>query len=233
MNERPSDPVDLPALAALDADLPDATEAAARRRAARTDPRAAEVLDALSATCAELAALPEPEVPAAVAARWEAAVAAERDDEVPGRPPTAGSDRAHVGPVQRRTPGRPRRRTRSRVLLAVLAAAAAAVVVGTLRPEPTVLTVDRVDLVAVATAAIGTVDVGNLADPGRREACLRAVLPGAAGRPLLGGRRVVLDGRPGVLLVLATGTRGGLDVVTVDAGCGAGGGTLIAQVTVG
>ena len=215
MNERSSEPVDVPALAALDADLPDAAEAAERRRAARSDPRAAEVLDALSATRADLAALPEPEVPPAVAARWAAAVAAERPRQPAGRPS-----------------GRPRR---SRVLLAVLAAAAAVavVVVGAPRPGPPVLTVSRVDLVAVATAAVGTVDVGALADPDRRQACLRAVLPDAAGLRLLGGRRVVLDGRPGVLLVLATGTRGGLDVVTVDPGCGPAGGTLLARVTVG
>jgi hypothetical protein len=215
MNERSSDPVDVPALAALDADLPDAAEAAERRRAARTDPRAAEVLDALSTTRADLAALPEPEVPPAVAARWAAAVAAERPQQPSSRPS-----------------GRP---SRSRVLLAVLAAAAAVavVVVGAPRPGPPVLTVSRVDLVAVATAAVGTVDVGALADPDRRQACLRAVLPDAAGLRLLGGRRVVLDGRPGVLLVLATGTRGGLDVVTVDPGCGPAGGTLLARVTVG
>jgi len=215
MNERSSDPVDVPALAALDADLPDAAEAAERRRVARTDPRAAEVLDALSTTRADLAALPEPEVPPAVAARWAAAVAAEH----PQRPSIRSS-------------GRP---SRSRVLLAVLAAAAAVavVVVGAPRPGPPVLTVSRVDLVAVATAAVGTVDVGALADPDRRQACLRAVLPDAAGLRLLGGRRVVLDGRPGVLLVLATGTRGGLDVVTVDPGCGPAGGTLLARVTVG
>jgi hypothetical protein len=215
MNERSSEPVDVPALAALDADLPDATEAAERRRAARTDPRAAEVLDALSTTRADLAALPEPELPPAVAARWAAAVAAERPRQHSSRPS-----------------GRP---SRSRVLLAVLAAAAAVavVVVGAPRPGPPVLSVSRVDLVAVATAAVGTVDVGALADPDRRQACLRAVLPDAAGLRLLGGRRVVLDGRPGVLLVLATGTRGGLDVVTVDPGCGPAGGTLLARVTVG
>ena len=214
MNERSSEPVDVPALAALDADLPDAAEAAERRRAARSDPRAAEVLDALSATRADLAALPEPEVPPAVAARWAAAVAVER----PRQPSTRPS-------------GRP---SRSRVLLAVLAAAAAVavVVVGAPRPGPPVLTVSRVDLVAVATSAVGVVDVGDLGDPARREACLRAVLPDAARERLLGGRRVVLDGRPGVLLVLATGTRGQLHVVTVDPGCGPRGGTLLAQVTV-
>jgi hypothetical protein len=149
-----------------------------------------------------------------VAARWAAAVAAEHPQQPSSRP--SG------------------RRSRSRVLLAVLAAAAAVVVVvGAPRPGPPVLTVSRVDLVAAATAAVGTVDVGALADPDRRQACLRAVLPDAAGLRLLGGRRVVLDGRPGVLLVLATGTRGGLDVVTVDPGCGPAGGTLLARVTVG
>ncbi len=94
------------------------------------------------------------------------------------------------------------------------------------------LTVSGVDLVTVATSAVGVVDVGDLGDPARREACLRAVLPDAARERLLGGRRVILDGRPGVLLVLATGARGELHVVTVDPGCGPAGGTLLAQVTV-
>jgi hypothetical protein len=168
------------------------------------------VLDALAATRAELAAAGEPDLPAAVAARWTAALAAER----------ATPARRHFG----------------RRLLLVVAAAAAVVGVVVLvvpRPAPPVLTVSRVDLVAVATSAVGTVDVGELGDPARREACLRAVLPASVGERLLGGRRVVLDGRPGVLLVLATGARGGLHVVTVDPGCGPAGGALLAQVTVG
>jgi len=219
MTQRASDPDDL---AALDADLPDAARAAVRRRVARSDPRSAEVLDALTATRAELAALPDPEVPPETAARWEAALAAERDSSRP-----AGD--AEVEPARRR------RRFRTRVVLALSAAAAAVVAVAVLgapRPAPPVLTVSRVDLVAVATSAVGVVDVGDLGDPARREACLRAVLPDAARERLLGGRRVVLDGRPGVLLVLATGTRGQLHVVTVDPGCGPAGGTLLAQVTV-
>ncbi len=127
---------------------------------------------------------------------------------------------------------------RRRLLLASAAAAAvlgvvAAVGVLTPRPAPSALAVSRVDLVAVATSTIGTTDVGDLADPARREACLRAVLPAVAGERLLGGRRVVLDGEPGVLLVLATGTRGGLQVVTVDPDCGPAGGALLAQVRVG
>jgi hypothetical protein len=43
---------------------------------------------------------------------------------------------------------------------------------------------------------------------------------------------VVLDGQPGVLLVLATGTRGGLRILTVDPACGPGAGTLLAQLVV-
>lgn len=219
MNERardPADPPDVAALAELDAGLPDAAEAGARRRAMRSDPRAAEVLDALAATRAELAAAGEPDLPPAVAARWSAALAAEA--------------------TGRRRPAR--RSYRRRVVLVAAAAAVVAGVVGVvgvavLRPARPVLTTSHVDLAAVATSTVGTMDAGALADPARRAACLRAVLPEAAGERLLGGRRVVLDGRPGVLLVLATGTRGGLRVVTVDPDCGPAGGSLLAQVTVG
>jgi hypothetical protein len=76
-------------------------------------------------------------------------------------------------------------------------------------------------------------DLGDLADPARRIACLRAVAPEAADEVLLGGRRVVLDRRPAVLLVLATGNTGGLRLVTVDPGCGPRGGTVRAQLVVG
>ncbi len=182
---------------------------------------AVDDLAALAATRAELAALPEPEVPPAVAARWEAALAAEHDRARPAADELLPTPR--------------RRRLRPRVVLAVSAVAAAvvaAVVLGAPRPAPPVITVSGVDLVTVATSAVGVVDVGDLGDPARREACLRAVLPDAARERLLGGRRVILDGRPGVLLVLATGARGVLHVVTVDPGCGPAGGTLLAQVTV-
>ena len=220
MTERvpdPAEPLDVAALAELDAGLPDDAEAAARRRAAATDPRAAEVLDALAATRAELAAAGDPELPPEVAARWTAALAAEPTRQQPVR---AG-----------------RGSFRRRLLLVSAAAAVVGVVaaVGALTPRPAqpALAVSRVDLVGVATSTIGTMDVGDLADPERREACLRAVLPAVAGERLLGGRRVVLDGEPGVLLVLATGTRGGLQVVTVDPDCGPAGGALLAQVRVG
>ena len=83
-----------------------------------------------------------------------------------------------------------RRRLRPRVVLALSAAAVvAAVVLGAPRPAPPVLTVSRVDLVAVATSAVGVVDVGDLVDPVRREACLRAVLPDAVPHGPTRGRR--------------------------------------------
>jgi len=126
--------------------------------------------------------------------------------------------------------------TTLRVILAIVAAVVLAAVVATglgalvHRPAPAV---SRVELVALGRAAVGTTDVGDLADPARRGACLRAVAPAAAGETLLGGRRIVLDGRPGVLLVLATGNRGGLRILTVDPACGGpAGGALITQLVV-
>jgi hypothetical protein len=213
--QRP-DPVDVTALAELDAGLPDEARAARRRAEAAADPDAAAVLDALAATRADLAALPAPDVPADVAERWSAALAAERV-------PPAGRGRVH--------------RPAWRLLLA--AAAITAVVVGAglgallHRPGPASPVVTRVELVALGRSAVGTMDVGGLADPVRRGACLRAVAPAAAQEQLLGGRQVVLEGRPGVLLVLATGARGQLRIVTVDPDCGTAGGTLLAQLVVG
>jgi hypothetical protein len=209
---------DVAALADLDAGLPDEARAARARAAAAADPQAAAVLDALAATRAELAALPTPEIPAAVAARWTAALEAEARNGSPTRD-------------ARRTGRRAARAWPHLVAAAVLAAVVASGL-GALvqRPVPAVPAVGRVELVALGRATIGTTDVGELADPARRAACLRAVAPAAAGETLLGGRRVVLDGRPGVLLVLATGTRGGLRILTVDPACGPGGGVVIAQL---
>jgi hypothetical protein len=88
--------------------------------------------------------------------------------------------------------------------------------------------VTRLELVALGRDAIGTMDVGDLADPARRASCLRIVAPAAESARLLGGRRVVLDGRPGTLLVLGTGTLGRLRLVVVDPNCG----TLLAHVVI-
>jgi hypothetical protein len=254
----PAEPSEVTALAELDAGLPDDAEAARRRAAFGGDPRAEAVLDALAATRADLAALPAPPVPPDVEARWTAALAAEsaaqpppaRDMETCGggeTPPDSllgppvGKDA--VPERHRGSRGAATRRWARRPLLAAAAlVAVVAAVVGALLPtasdqpaplEPPVLTLARVDLLAVATATVGTTDVGALSDPDRRAGCLRTVAPAALDEELLGGRQVVLDGRPGVLLVLATGTRGGLRIVTVDPSCGPEGGTLLTEVVVG
>ncbi|HYH33361.1 MAG TPA: hypothetical protein VD903_23565 [Pseudonocardia sp.] len=269
-------------LADLDAGLLDPTTAARVRAAAARDPRAAAVLDGLAATRADLGALADPPVPGHVAARWDAALAAEaRPPE--GAPPgaargTAAGTGARAGPgggavtgirgpddheralrggpphgaprgvrpdgvphpgrawrsrQQRRRPV-PRRLRPALVATAVLAAA---VVGGVLAapPEPAPLSLDGVDLATAGLSVRGDFDVGELADPARRSGCLRAVAPPevAPDAPLLGGRDVVLDGRPGVLLLLATGRLGHLHVVVVAPGCGPEGGTLLQAQTIG
>jgi hypothetical protein len=224
-------PVDVAALAELDAGLPDPAEAARRRAEASADPDAAAVLDALAATRADLAALPAPELPPTVAARWAAVLATEGArpaDRQPRFPDALRRPRGGTAGSGRQPAWRP-----------LVAAAVLAVVVGTglgalvHRSEPPAPDVTRVELVALARASVGTMDVGALADPARRAACLRAVAPEAARQTLLGGRRVVLDGRPGVLLVLATGRGTALRILMVDPDCGPAGGTLLAEVVVG
>lgn len=71
------DKPDIGLLADLDAGLLDETTAREVRAAAAEDPAARAVLEALAATRAELATLPEPPVPPELAARWSAALAAE------------------------------------------------------------------------------------------------------------------------------------------------------------
>jgi hypothetical protein len=254
--ERP----DLALLADLDAGLFDPARAAQARAAAATNPRSATILSALAATRAELASVPTPAVPPEIAARWAAAL--EREAASAGER-SAGIDPVEAGPCPTgtsgdpadvRAPARPRRGTRPShragscgppgarpSLRTPLRAAGAALVLAALviacvlwpRSAP-LPSLDRVNLAAAARAAIGTTDVGELADADRRAGCLMAValaVPPAA--PLLGGRRVELDSREAVLLVLASGRLGTFHVVVVDPGCGPAGGTLLASGVIG
>ncbi len=202
-------------LADLDAGLLDPARAAEVRAAAAQDPEATAVLAGLDKTRAELDELTDPPVPAEYAARWDAALADES-----AVPPRLGSRRRRMRPAL--------------VAAAVLAAAVAGLLLGTAR-EAAPMSLDGVDLVTAGLTVRGDFDVGDLADPARRAGCLRAVAaPGIApGAPLLGGRDVVLGGRDGVLLLLATGERGRIHVVVVAPGCGPGGGTLLGARTIG
>jgi anti-sigma factor RsiW len=217
-------PVDL--LADLDAGQLDHARAAEVRAVVAQDPEAAAVLAALTATRAELGELADPPVPAEYAARWDAALAEASSDPAP-----APRDPATPGPP----PGRRRRRVRPALAAAAVLAAAVAGGVVSAPPEPAPLSLDGVDLATAGLAVRGDFDVGDLADPVRRAGCLRAVAPSgvAPDAPLLGGRDVVLDGRHGVLLLLAAGGRGRLHVVVVEPGCGPDGGVLLGALTIG
>ncbi|HLU57176.1 MAG TPA: hypothetical protein VKZ81_17090 [Pseudonocardia sp.] len=211
--ERPALPAEL--LADLDAGLLDPERAAEVREAAARDADATAVLAGLAATRAELAGLADPPLPARYAARWDAALAAEAAAR----------------------PSRRSRRRRVRPALVAAAVLAATLVVGLLwgprEGEP--ISLDGVDPVAAGLTVRGDFDVGDLADPGRRAACLRAVAPPGVDpqAPLLGGRDVVTGGRDGVLLLLAGGARGRLHVVVVAPGCGPDGGVLLEARTIG
>jgi hypothetical protein len=212
-HERVAPSADL--LADLDAGLLDPALAAEVRAAAAQDPDATALLAGLAATRTELGELADPPVPAEYAARWDAALAAEA-----AAPPELGSRR--------------RRMRAALVAAAVLAAAAVAGLQWTPRDDAP-MSLDGVDLVAAGLTVRGDFDVGDLADPARRAGCLRTVAaPGIApDAPLLGGRDVVLGGREGVLLLLATGERGRLHVIVVAPGCGPDGGTLLDARTIG
>ncbi len=89
--------------------------------------------------------------------------------------------------------------------------------VGTAPPDVPVL--ERGDGPAGLRAGLGRTDYGPLSDPARLAGCLTAhrVAPGV--RPI-GAREVIVDGVPGVALVLPTGVAARFRVLVVGAGCG-------------
>ncbi len=243
-------PPDLDLLADLDAGLLPPERAAQVRAAALADPRSAAALDALAATRAELSGLGDPPVPSHLAARWAAAL----DDAAPGpsRPGPSRPGPSRLGPSRpgpsRHEPSRPgpsragpprpggraphRHPTRRRRRVLGSLVAVAVVVAGVLlaRSDDR-LSVTRVELAAVARSTVGLDDLGELTDPDRRDACLAAV--GSADAEVAGGRRVTLDGEPGVLLILTTGVLGRFRVLVVDAACGPTGGSVLAELVIG
>ncbi|HEY2191881.1 MAG TPA: hypothetical protein VGH76_06205 [Actinomycetospora sp.] len=195
--------------------------------------------------------------------RLAAEGAAGADDAGSGAPPPSGSGRGGrnrpPGRSSSRPPGRPAgrggpHRTRRRLLAAGLGALAlvaavtggvrattgdrtgpvptAAATPGPVTPGPGPVPVSGADPVRALRAGLGAHDPGPLADPGRRGGCLVAHgLP--AGTVPLGTRQVVLDGRPGTLLVLPTGTAGRFRLLVVGPRCTAGSPDTLADLTVG
>jgi hypothetical protein len=76
------------------------------------------------------------------------------------------------------------------------------------------------NLRAALDDTISEADYGPLAEPGRLEACLIANKLDPATTKPLGGREVTIDGQPGVLMILPTGTAGRFHLLAVSPECG-------------
>lgn len=237
-------PLTLELLADLHAGVFDEQVAARLRRRVAADPQAGTMLEALDDTVTELRALPgqrTARMPDAVAARLEAALAAEAQ--------RAGATTA-AAPATLTA----RRNRRTWAGIAALAAAAAATGVvalsglqwetaGTPRAggvlgsatgiqpaEPLALT--RSNLDGALNQALQAHDYGPLSTPQMLRNCLTAngVAPG--GDPL-GAVEVTLDGRPGVLLVLPTGQIARFRLLVVPPNCGPNNPSPLAEYVVG
>ncbi|HEX5404220.1 MAG TPA: hypothetical protein VFX16_18175 [Pseudonocardiaceae bacterium] len=228
-------PVDV--LAELHAGALDPSVSEALWSRVRDDPDAVAVLDALDATRAELAGLTakqSPLMPEHVAARLDAALAAEARAMLPApvRAPVVDLAAAR------------RRRTQRWGWAAgalVAAAAVAAVVIavprggtpvqGVAAPPPQQLTSGRLNGATLA-AALGRSDYGALSDPAVRAACLTANHQDPNRQPA-GAMRVTLDGKPGELFVLTTGQTAQYRLLVVGDDCAAGRPDLLADTVVG
>ncbi|AEA28765.1 hypothetical protein Psed_6677 [Pseudonocardia dioxanivorans CB1190] len=148
------------------------------------------------------------------------------------------------GRRRREAPDRPGGRPSHRVRVGTgVAAVVLAVVGGVLWWSPSGTPRDPDTL--RAAAAPSAVPEGPLSDPARQAACLAAVgvatppvrAPSASTAstppaPALATRRVLVDGAPGVLLVLPTGDLGRFRLLVVDPECGSGGGHVLADQVV-
>jgi len=193
----------------------------------RQDPDAMAVLAALDTTRAELTALatsPAPPMPAHLAARLDAALAAE-----------AG---VRVAPVLDLARARKKRNQRIGWAAGVLVAAAAAAVAVISIPHGASTAPNAVGTPvtslngATLTAALGRSDYGPLTDPARRAACLAANQQDPNQTPA-GAMQVTLAGKPGVLLVLTTGKLAQYRLLVVGPDCAAGHPDRLAEAVVG
>jgi hypothetical protein len=77
------------------------------------------------------------------------------------------------------------------------------------------------------------VDYGPLAAAGRLDACLAAnSLDPDATKPL-GAREVIVDGQPGILMILPTGTAARFRLLVVSPECGPNQPAVLADTTIG
>ncbi|WP_127784532.1 hypothetical protein [Rhodococcus sp. X156] len=215
---------------------PDLAEALWPRAAA--DPHAAQILAALDATVAQLSTAHAPDagpVPAELAARIDAALAAE---------PAGVGDLAAA-----RTRRRSSRRTTTAAVAGLSAAAVAAVVALSVTLGPQDVTGTPQAISTPSSAAVAPLDLGS-GTPGPQ--ALRAVgkqdlgplaadaLAGCltangfpATAPVLGSSEVVLDGQPGVLLLLPTGQAAVFTALVVGPDCATDNAATRSRVDIG
>ncbi|MGZ8803442.1 MAG: hypothetical protein ACXWZL_12760, partial [Mycobacterium sp.] len=221
----------------LQAGLLDDVTAARLRRQARTDPEAARMLAGLDFVRRGLAHLGSdersaPDVPATVTARVGAALRSA---------PPPGSPSGHSLPRPRLT-----RAQRAGLVAGGCAVAAAVVLVAlmaTRDPAPAFLSGPTAAQITVEGTARADFplsdeelnaalsqpqDLGALADPQRRAACLSR-LGYSPTLAVLGGRRLEVSGRPAVLLLVPGGTAEQIRAVVVEPTCGAAHTGLLAE----
>ena len=234
-HEADEPPLTVEVLADLQAGLLDDESAARVRRRVRDDPEAEKILRALNRVRCDVATLgaePAPDVSPDVTARISAALGSA----------VAGEPVAHSA--------RPRNRP-SRVVAGVAGVGAilAAVGVGTAAlitaPEPAPSTPVTAEHITVSTPPMviplsqdeilglldQSPDYGPLGDPARRASCLTG-LGYPASTQVLGARRVEINARPGVVLVVPGDTPHSLAVYAVALNCSAADTGLLANTQV-
>ena len=219
---------------------------------ARLDADALAVLHALDATQAELAELPPMRMPDHVAARLDAALAAEaatRSGAVPLQP-AAGP----MAPVVDLATARRRRNRMLGISGGLITAAAVAIGIlvvtvpgastgGTPQAVPNTsiqtdpqnngpLTLRSGDLPAAGLKAVGAHDYGPFTDEAKLSACLVANGLDGDTKPIF-GRRATVDDKPAVMLLLSTGQVVRYQLLVVGADCAAGNPATMAKSIIG
>ena len=211
------------------------------------DAEALAVLSALDATQGELASLPPLRMPDAVAARIDAALAAEA---AALRPPPVPAPVADLSEARRR------RNRRLGLGGGLLAAAAATVGIifavvpsnttaGTPQAEPGASSTVQVDpptqpplalsdnqLASSVPKVLGAKDPGALDTPQKLSACLTANGLDPNATPL-GVRRVQLDSQDGIMIILPTGKVVRYRLLVVKPTCAAGNPATLANTVIG
>lgn len=243
-NAGPPWPVDL--LADLHAGALDDAESARLWPQVNADPDARAVLDALDSTVSDLGALPmaaAPPMPPEVAARIDAALAAEAGQRnEPAVAPVVSLDTA------RRRRGRMIGWSAGALAVAAAAVAAIAIIVPDGQPgsdTPPVAAPDSSDDAGAAPlslssggvgSAVGKIDgvrdFGPLGDAQRLDVCLDAAGIDPAQKPA-GVRPVTLDGREAVLVLYPTGEFAQFRLVAFSPDCGPGNPAPLLDRTIG